>query len=87
MINIQEELIALLRGAGVVDFGDDLGNFNFVDDANLDSFEIINIISDMESIIGAELPIEQLEKPYSRTILGFVKVAETVIGRGNGGNL
>lgn len=87
MINIQKELIALLNEAGVIDFGENVGDFNFVDDAGLDSFEIINIISDIESILGAELPIEELEKPGSRTISGFVRVAESLIGRLNGGNL
>ncbi|WP_162784562.1 acyl carrier protein [Polynucleobacter necessarius] len=76
-----------MKEAGVVNFGNNVDNFNFIDDAGLDSFEIINIISDIESILGAELPMHELEKTGSHTISGFVKVAEGVIRRIDGGNL
>ncbi len=87
MINIRKELIALLNEAGVKNFGDDVDDFNFIDKSDLDSFEIINIISDMESILGVELPIDELEKLGSHTIAGFVRVAEIAVRRFNGGNL
>lgn len=57
-------------------------NMNFIHDLNLDSFEIINLIVDVEDYYKISLSIDSLVDINNHTIRGLSKLIEELVDNG-----
>jgi acyl carrier protein len=77
-MNAKECFLELLLEMGVSKQSCSQEDFNFVFDANLDSFQLLSLISEIEASLSINIPIEMLECKTSHTIGGFVKMLEVI---------
>ena len=78
MPNAKDIFLKLLLEMGVSEQSCNQGDFNFVSDADLDSFQLLSIISEIEAALGIDIPVEMLESNISHTIGGFVSMLEAI---------
>jgi D-alanine--poly(phosphoribitol) ligase subunit 2 len=72
---ILEKILDFFRQKGIdVDKESDLENVRYLDRGWLDSFDLIDFITYLESEFEVEIPPEELQKDEFRTIGGVVNV-------------
>jgi acyl carrier protein len=80
MLNAKEFFLDLLLEMGVSQQSCNQNDFNFVFDAELDSFQLLSLISEIEAALSINIPIEMLECSSSHTIGGFLEMLEVIQG-------
>ncbi len=61
-MELQEKVIKLVSEATKVDAGNISQTTNFIDDLNLDSLDMVELMMKMEDEFGIEIPEEETEK-------------------------
>jgi acyl carrier protein len=80
---ILEKILDFFRQKGIdVDKEPDLENVRYLDRGWLDSFDLIDFITYLESEFEIELPPEELQKDEFITIGGLIEIISHFIGSG-----
>lgn len=61
-MEVQDKVIKIVSDATKVDAGNIKGETNFVDDLNLDSLDMVEMMMKMEEEFGVEIPEDKTEE-------------------------
>lgn len=71
-VQLTEFFEHFLNERGIELSGQELLTFNFVDSAQLDSFEILSMIISLEATFGVKLTPEAMSDASNATVLGLI---------------
>lgn len=72
--HIRTQVYGLLANHGDHQAHDIQRSFDYTRDSNLDSFELLNFIADVESVFGIQITADELADNDSHTIDGLVRL-------------